>query len=400
MPYRETPPYVGFTPTVPVTAAGWRIEPPVSVPMASGASNAASDAAEPPPEPPGMREVSHGLRVGPYAECSVELPIANSSMLVLPRITTPALRSRAATVASYGGRHPSRIFEPQVVGMSEVASTSLSASGTPASGEAGSFPLASAASTSAAAASAGWVATCRKACTTGSTSVMRSRWAWVASTADTSRLWIFSANSAAVNRVSSALIARLRARSAPRSLALAAMLARCRLRYSCFLPQDPGHLEPALLTGRGAGQRLLLGQPGTDLVGPEHVGQRHRVGGRLDLVSGDLADSGHRGQDDVELAGEPVELGLGDREPGQPGEVGDLGAGDGPAGRVGRRLRHFPPGQEWLEHVPGAKPSITTLIRTLITARAPGELLKSRSRCRTGSRPGAVHSASRHSTRW
>src|SRR5882757_4846784 len=218
--------------------------------MASGASNAASDAAEPPPEPPGMRVVSHGLWVGPYAECSVELPIANSSMFVLPRITTPALRSRAATVASYGGRHPSRIFEPQVVGMSEVASTSLSASGTPASGEAGSFPLASAASTSAAAASAGWVATCRKACTTGSTSVMRSRWAWVASTADTSRLWIFSANSAAVNRVSSALIARLRARSAPRSLALAAMLARCRLRSSVH--QTPAGEPEEHVLQRGA----------------------------------------------------------------------------------------------------------------------------------------------------
>jgi len=125
-------------------------------------------------------------------------------------------------------------------------------------------------------------------------------------------------------------------------------------------PRIRGTWNRPCSTGRGAGQRLLLGQPGTDLVGPEHVGQRHRVGGRLDLVSGDLADSGHRGQDDVELAGEPVELGLGDREPGQSGEVGDLGAGDGPAGRVGRRLRHFPPGQEWLEHVPGAKPSITT----------------------------------------
>ena len=29
----DTPPYVGLTPTVPVTAAGWRIEPPVSVPI-------------------------------------------------------------------------------------------------------------------------------------------------------------------------------------------------------------------------------------------------------------------------------------------------------------------------------------------------------------------------------
>jgi hypothetical protein len=29
---------VGLVPTMPQTAAGWRIEPPVSVPMASGAS--------------------------------------------------------------------------------------------------------------------------------------------------------------------------------------------------------------------------------------------------------------------------------------------------------------------------------------------------------------------------
>ena len=64
-PYLDTPPYVGLTPTVPVMAPGWRIEPPVSVPTASGASNAATAAAEPPPEPPGMRPVSHGLRVGP-----------------------------------------------------------------------------------------------------------------------------------------------------------------------------------------------------------------------------------------------------------------------------------------------------------------------------------------------
>ena len=45
--------------------AGWRIDPPVSVPMASGASNEAIAADEPPPDPPGMRSRSHGLRVGP-----------------------------------------------------------------------------------------------------------------------------------------------------------------------------------------------------------------------------------------------------------------------------------------------------------------------------------------------
>src|SRR5690349_11948342 len=100
--------------------------------MASGASYAATTAEEPPPDPPGMRVRSHGLWVGPYAECSVEEPIANSSMLVLPRIGMPAARSLATSVASYGGTQPSRIFEPQVVGRPLVAMTSLTAMGTPA----------------------------------------------------------------------------------------------------------------------------------------------------------------------------------------------------------------------------------------------------------------------------
>ena len=34
MPQREQRPYVGLMPTVPVSAAGWRIEPPVSVAVA------------------------------------------------------------------------------------------------------------------------------------------------------------------------------------------------------------------------------------------------------------------------------------------------------------------------------------------------------------------------------
>ena len=84
---------------MPVTAAGCRIEPPVSVPMANGASKAATAAADPPPEPPGIRSRSHGLCVGPYAEFSVDDPMANSSMLVLPKITRSASSSRWVTVA-------------------------------------------------------------------------------------------------------------------------------------------------------------------------------------------------------------------------------------------------------------------------------------------------------------
>src|SRR5919107_2825859 len=133
-PYREVPPYVGLTPTVPVNAPGWRIEPPVSVPIASGASYAASAAALPPPEPPGMRPRSHGLLVGPYAEYSVDEPIANSSMLVLPSSTLPAARSRSTVVALYGGFQPSRIFDAAVVGTPRGGVTCFTAIGTPASG--------------------------------------------------------------------------------------------------------------------------------------------------------------------------------------------------------------------------------------------------------------------------
>src|SRR5690349_17310144 len=109
---------------MPVTAAGWRIEPPVSVPIARGAWKEAIAALDPPDEPPGMRLRSHGLRVGPYAEFSVDEPIANSSMFVLPSMTMPARLMRCEIVASYGGTQPSRIFEPAVVTRSFVTTTS------------------------------------------------------------------------------------------------------------------------------------------------------------------------------------------------------------------------------------------------------------------------------------
>ena len=49
-------------PTMPVNAAGWRIEPPVSVPVAPSARCAATAAAEPPDEPPGTSGVFEPLR--------------------------------------------------------------------------------------------------------------------------------------------------------------------------------------------------------------------------------------------------------------------------------------------------------------------------------------------------
>ena len=101
-PKRLMRPYVGFTPTTPQNAAGWRTDPPVSEPNAIGTMPAATDAADPPDDPPGTRVLSSGFLAGPYAECSVDDPIANSSMLPLPTRIAPAARSFFATVESYG----------------------------------------------------------------------------------------------------------------------------------------------------------------------------------------------------------------------------------------------------------------------------------------------------------
>src|SRR4029077_7422306 len=85
-PYRETVPYVGLRPQMPESAAGCRIDPPVSGPVAAGTMRAAPAAAEPPEEPPGTRLLAHGFLTGPKCELSLEEPMANSSMLHLPSI--------------------------------------------------------------------------------------------------------------------------------------------------------------------------------------------------------------------------------------------------------------------------------------------------------------------------
>src|SRR6478609_8216095 len=137
-------------PTVPVNAAGWRIEPPVSVAVAPRQRFAATAAADPPDEPPGTSGVPstlppgpmptfdplrrHGLITGPKHEVSFDEPIANSSLLSLPSITAPSRQSCAVTVDSYGGRKLPRILEHAVVRTSFVANRSLIPSGMPASG--------------------------------------------------------------------------------------------------------------------------------------------------------------------------------------------------------------------------------------------------------------------------
>src|SRR5688572_11934731 len=121
---------------MPVSAAGWRIDPPVSVAVAAGAKRAATAAAEPPELPPGTASASQGLRTGPYHEVSLDEPMANSSMFVLPSVTAPASFRRPTTCASYGATKFESILEPQEETQPLVQKMSLCAMGTPVSGPA------------------------------------------------------------------------------------------------------------------------------------------------------------------------------------------------------------------------------------------------------------------------
>ena len=90
-------------PVMPENDAGWRIEPPVSVPVAAGARRAATAAAEPPDEPPGTAFRSHGFFTGPKYEFSFDEPIANSSMLVLPSAHHAGVAANASTTVASNG---------------------------------------------------------------------------------------------------------------------------------------------------------------------------------------------------------------------------------------------------------------------------------------------------------
>ena len=85
------------------------------MPKAIGAIPAATAAADPPDEPPGVLKISHGFLTSPKKLVSLDEPIANSSIFVLPKRLTPLSFNFLTTVASYGGIKSSNIFEPQVV---------------------------------------------------------------------------------------------------------------------------------------------------------------------------------------------------------------------------------------------------------------------------------------------
>jgi hypothetical protein len=135
-PYVLMRPAVTLRPTMPHQAAGMRTEPPVSVPIATGARPAATATPEPLDEPPGVRctRGSHGLRGVPRCVFVPKLPIANSTVCVLPSTIIPAAMRRSASVAVTGDTRLAQTFEPPVVTRPSRSTRSLRAMGTPCSG--------------------------------------------------------------------------------------------------------------------------------------------------------------------------------------------------------------------------------------------------------------------------
>jgi hypothetical protein len=129
-----TRPNVGRTPTMPLQAAGTRIEPLVSVPSAASAIPDATATAEPLDEPPGECACDQALRTSPKRMFWPEVPAANSFRLVLPSITAPAAASRSTTTASEAGMRFSKWASLRCVRTPAVSMLSLQAYGMPCSG--------------------------------------------------------------------------------------------------------------------------------------------------------------------------------------------------------------------------------------------------------------------------
>src|SRR5258707_13500991 len=103
-------PTVGLKPKQPQKLAGRRIEPRTWVPSPTLMAPTATAAAEPLLEPPGVRAVTHGLRV---SRGSVA---ANSVLTVLPPMTAPSSRNPAPLSPTRYMINPANRAAPSLVG--------------------------------------------------------------------------------------------------------------------------------------------------------------------------------------------------------------------------------------------------------------------------------------------
>src|SRR5882724_1525354 len=141
-------PRVGLTPTIPLSAAGTRPDPAVSVPSAKATLPPATATAEPELDPPAISPPPKTLSGVPYGERVPVSPVANWSRFVLPATIAPASTSRRTTGALRSGAY-AKSGQPAVVGSPATSMLSLTANSIPASGSPGSISPARACSSSA-----------------------------------------------------------------------------------------------------------------------------------------------------------------------------------------------------------------------------------------------------------
>src|ERR1700691_1930071 len=120
MPRRLSRPYVGLCPAMPHQAAGPRIDPPVSLPIAPMHKPAATATAGPDDDPDGSSDVFHGLRAGGQGRSNDDPPMANSQVASLLVMTAPAWRNRVTVKASSAGTWSLNSAECAVVPMRAV----------------------------------------------------------------------------------------------------------------------------------------------------------------------------------------------------------------------------------------------------------------------------------------
>src|SRR5437899_6154495 len=98
-----TRPGDGRNPTTEQKLAGFRSDPPMSLPSASGSMPQASATAAPPLLPPQVFDLSYGFLVAPNTGLNVWNPAPNSGVFVLPSRMAPAPRMRSTSSESSSG---------------------------------------------------------------------------------------------------------------------------------------------------------------------------------------------------------------------------------------------------------------------------------------------------------
>src|ERR1700733_5881508 len=115
----------GLRPTIPLQAAGIRIEPPPSLACAIGTAPAATNAPDPEDEAPAVWSVFHGLRTGPRRGCSAAALNPNSDSRVLPRHTGPVARYNSVNSPSAAAGCGAHASAPRIVGNPATSMLSL-----------------------------------------------------------------------------------------------------------------------------------------------------------------------------------------------------------------------------------------------------------------------------------